>query len=92
MKQKLENKLQKKQEHKLVTTLNKIKIGQKARVHQLLGNGPKKRRLAEMGITPRTDIRVKRIAPLGDPIEVTLRGYELSLRLEDAKEIEITIE
>lgn len=78
--------------HKQVTTLDKIKIGQRTKVHQLLGTGMKKRKLAEMGITPRTDVWVKRIAPLGDPIEITLRGYELSLRLDDAKEIEVTVE
>ncbi len=74
-----------------LTTLNRIKKGTEVMVHRLLGEGDKRRRLAEMGITPNTKIKVKRIAPLGDPIEITLRGYELSLRAQDALEIEVYI-
>ena len=78
--------------YKKITTLDRMKIGEKAKVRRLLGNGNKRRRLAEMGITPNTDISVKRIAPLGDPIEISVRSYELSLRYEDARWIEITLE
>ena len=78
--------------HEDLYTLDKLGIGIKARVHRLIGNGVKRRRLAEMGITPNTLVVIKRIAPFGNPIEISLRGYELSLRKEDAKTIEVIMD
>jgi ferrous iron transport protein A len=70
-------------------TLKDAKIGQTVTVQRLNGIGPIKRRIMDMGITKGVIVRVKRVAPLGDPIELTVRGYELSLRKEDAKMIEV---
>lgn len=69
--------------------LNDVKIGDTVVVQRLHGYGSIKRRIMDMGITKGVKIYVKRVAPLGDPIEITLRGYELSLRKEDAKMIEV---
>ena len=68
-------------------TLRDIKIGESAMVVKLEGEGAIRRRIMDMGITKGTQIFVKRVAPLGDPIELTVRGYQLSLRKEDAKKI-----
>ena len=68
-------------------TLRDIKIGERATVVKLEGEGAIRRRIMDMGITKGTQILVKRVAPLGDPIELTVRGYQLSLRKEDAKKI-----
>ena len=70
-------------------TLKDIKIGETARVVKLHGEGPVKRRIMDMGITKRTEVYVRKAAPLGDPIEVTVRGYELSLRKADIEKIEV---
>ena len=70
-------------------TLREIKIGGSAKVVKLHGEGARRRRIMDMGITKGTDIRVRKMAPLGDPIEVTVRGYELSLRKADAELIEV---
>ena len=70
-------------------TLKDVNIGESARVVKLHGEGAVKRRIMDMGITKGTDIMIRRVAPLGDPIEVTVRGYELSLRKADAEMIEI---
>lgn len=70
-------------------TLNELKIGQSGVVTAVNGQGALRRRLLDMGITPRTTIMLRKAAPLGDPIEIRLRGYELTLRLEDAKQIEL---
>ena len=70
-------------------TLKDVNIGATAKVVKLHGEGAIKRRIMDMGITKGVVIRVKRVAPLGDPIELTVRGYELSLRKEDAKMIEV---
>ena len=70
-------------------TLKDIKVGQSATVAKLHGEGPVRRRIMDMGITKGVEIRVRKVAPLGDPIEITVRGYELSLRLEDAEKIEV---
>lgn len=70
-------------------TLKDVKIGETARVLKLHGEGPVKRRIMDMGITKNTDVYVRKVAPLGDPIEVTVRNYELSLRKEDAGMIEV---
>ncbi|MBO5313230.1 MAG: ferrous iron transport protein A [Clostridia bacterium] len=68
-------------------TLKDIKVGQGATVVRLEGEGVIKRRIMDMGITKGTYIFVKKVAPLGDPLELTVRGYELSIRKEDAKMI-----
>ena len=70
-------------------TLKQVKIGDTARVVRLHGEGAVKRRIMDMGITRGTEVRVRRVAPLGDPVEVTVRGYELSLRKADAEMIEV---
>ena len=69
-------------------TLKNAKIGSTVTVKKLNGEGAVKRRIMDMGITKGTDIYVRKAAPLGDPIEVTVRGYELSLRKADAEMIE----
>ena len=69
-------------------TLKEAKIGSTVTVKKLSGEGAVKRRIMDMGITKGTDIFVRKVAPLGDPIEVTVRGYELSLRKADAEMIE----
>lgn len=70
-------------------TLKEAKIGSTAKVVKLHGEGAVKRRIMDMGITKGTQIFVRKVAPLGDPIEVTVRGYELSLRKADAEMIEV---
>lgn len=70
-------------------TLKDAKIGQTFRVKKLTGEGPVKRRIMDMGITKGTEVYIRKVAPLGDPVEVTVRGYELSLRKADAEMIEI---
>lgn len=70
-------------------TLNQVPCNATVRVVRLTGEGPVKRRIMDMGIVKGIDIFVRKVAPLGDPIEVTVRGYELSLRKEDAKMIEV---
>ena len=68
-------------------TLKDVKVGQSATVLKLEGEGALRRRIMDMGITKGTKILVKKVAPLGDPLELTVRGYQLSLRKEDAKKI-----
>lgn len=70
-------------------TLKDVKCGQTAVVSRLHGSGAVKRRIMDMGITRGTEIFVRKVAPLGDPIELNVRGYELSLRKEDASIIEV---
>lgn len=70
-------------------TLRDVKIGESATVVRLHGEGPVRRRIMDMGITRKTNVLVRKVAPLGDPIEVTVRGYELSLRKADAEMIEV---
>ena len=70
-------------------TLRDAKIGDTVTVVKLHGQGAVKRRIMDMGITRGTDIYVRKVAPLGDPVEVTVRGYELSLRKADAEMVEI---
>lgn len=69
-------------------TLKEAKIGSTVTVKKLNGEGAVKRRIMDMGITKGTEIFIRKVAPLGDPIEVTVRGYELSLRKADAEMIE----
>ena len=70
-------------------TLRDVKIGETARVVKLHGEGAVRRRIMDMGITKKTEVYVRKVAPLGDPIEVTVRNYELSLRKADAGMIEV---
>ena len=70
-------------------TLKDAKIGDTVKVVKLHGEGPIKRRIMDMGITKGVEIYVRKVAPLGDPMEVTVRGYELSIRKADAEMIEI---
>ena len=70
-------------------TLKDVKIGGSARVVKLHGEGALKRRIMDMGLTKGVEVYVRKVAPLGDPIELTLRGYELSLRRADAEMIEV---
>ena len=70
-------------------TLRDVKIGETATVIRLHGEGAVKRRIMDMGITKHTPVYVRKVAPLGDPIEVTVRNYELSLRKADAEMIEV---
>ncbi len=70
-------------------TLKEAKIGQTVTVVKLHGEGAVKRRIMDMGITKGVEVHVRKVAPLGDPVEVTVRGYELSLRKADAEMIEV---
>ena len=70
-------------------TLREAKIGQTVTVKKLTGEGAVKRRIMDMGITKGVEVYVRKVAPLGDPVEVTVRGYELSLRKADAEMIEV---
>ena len=70
-------------------TLRQVGVGQTVKVKRLHGEGPVKRRIMDMGLTKGTSVYVRKVAPLGDPIEVTVRGYELSLRKADAELIEV---
>lgn len=70
-------------------TLKDSKVGSTAKVVKLHGEGAIKRRIMDMGITKGVDVYVRKVAPLGDPIEITVRGYELSLRKADAEMIEV---
>ncbi len=72
-----------------MNTLRQTKIGDTVRVVRLHGEGAVKRRIMDMGITKGVEIYVRKVAPLGDPVEVTVRGYELSLRKADAQMIEV---
>ena len=70
-------------------TLRDVTMGQTVKVARLTGEGPVKRRIMDMGITKGVEITVRKVAPLGDPVEITVRGYELSLRKADAEMIEV---
>lgn len=70
-------------------TLKQAKIGETVRVVKLHGEGAVKRRIMDMGLTKGVEVNMRKVAPLGDPIEVTVRGYELSLRKADAEMIEV---
>ena len=72
-------------------TLREVPNGSTARVVKLNGGGAVKRRIMDMGITKGVEVTVRKVAPLGDPIEVTVRGYELSIRKADAEMIEVEI-
>ena len=68
-------------------TLKEVHVGETFKVQKLTGEGPVKRRIMDMGITKGVEVYVRKVAPLGDPVEVTVRGYELSLRKADAEMI-----
>ncbi len=70
-------------------TLRDVKVGETAKIVKLHGEGAVKRRIMDMGLTKGVEIHVRKVAPLGDPIEVTVRGYELSIRKEDAGMVEV---
>ena len=70
-------------------TLREVSVGQTVKVTKLTGEGPVKRRIMDMGITKGSQVYVRKVAPLGDPVEITIRGYELSLRKDDADCIEM---
>lgn len=70
-------------------TLKDVKVGETVTVRRLHGEGPVKRRIMDMGITKGVDLQVRKVAPLGDPMELNVRGYELSVRKADAEMIEV---
>ena len=70
-------------------TLRQVPVGGTAKVEKIYGEGAVKRRIMDMGITRGVEVYVRKVAPLGDPIEITVRGYELSLRKVDAESIEV---
>jgi len=70
-------------------TLNELKIGDSAAITAVGGEGALRCRLLDMGLTPRTLVTLRKVAPMGDPIEIRVRGYELTLRVEDAREITV---
>jgi ferrous iron transport protein A len=73
-----------------MATLKEVKVGQSATVAKLNGAGALKRRIMDMGLTKGTRVHVTKVAPLGDPIEITVRGYELSIRLDEAANVDVT--
>lgn len=70
-------------------TLRDVRVGETVKVVKLHGEGAVKRRIMDMGITRGTEVHVRKVAPLGDPVELTVRGYELSLRKADAEMVEV---
>lgn len=70
-------------------TLRDVKVGETVSALKLNGSGPVKRRIMDMGLTKGTEVYVRKVAPLGDPVELTVRGYELSVRKDDAELVEI---
>ena len=75
-----------------MSTLKNVKVGQTAKVVKIAGDGAVKRRIMDMGVTKGAELYIRKVAPLGDPIEVTVRGHELSIRKEDAGNIEVEIQ
>ena len=72
-----------------MSTLKDVKVGSTVTVKKIAGEGPVKRRIMDMGITRGVQVYVRKVAPLGDPVEVTVRGYELSIRKADAESLEV---
>ena len=70
-------------------TLREVKVGETVKVVKLHGEGAVKRRIMDMGITKGTEVHIRKVAPLGDPVEINVRGYELSLRKADAEMVEV---
>ena len=73
-------------------TLNNLPIGDEAIITKVGGEGALRCRLLDMGIIPKTKVKVQKVAPMGDPLEIRLRGYELTIRKEDAEKIEVEVE
>ena len=73
-------------------TLDRLKVGGHGKIVAVGGEGALRRRLLDMGLTPHTRVRVNKFAPMGDPMELTLRGYELTLRIADANGIDVDAE
>ena len=73
-------------------TLDQLKVGHSATITEVGGEGPLRLRLLDMGLIPRTRVTLQKVAPMGDPIEIRVRGYELTLRLEDAANIGVKAE
>lgn len=76
----------------MIKSLNNLKQGETGKITSFKGKGEVRKHLMEMGLVRGSDIKVERVAPLGDPIEIKIKGYSLSLRKEDAKKIEIEIQ
>ena len=72
-------------------TLNELKLGQSAKIVSVGGEGSLRNRLIDMGLIPHTELTLRKVAPMGDPIEIHIRGYELTLRLDDAAKIEVEL-
>ncbi len=70
-------------------TINDLAVGEEGQIKEVLGEGVLRLRFLDMGLIPRTKVKVQKIAPLGDPIQISIRGYELTIRREDAKKITI---
>ena len=70
-------------------TLKEVRVGETVRVQKLTGEGPVKRRIMDMGITKGSELYIRKVAPLGDPVEITVRGYELSVRKDDAQCVQV---
>lgn len=73
-------------------TLDQCRIGEKHKILAVNGHGMLRRRLLDMGLTPKTEVMIRKVAPMGDPIEIHLRGYELTIRLDDAENIVVSEE
>ena len=73
----------------MVTNLREVKVGQTCTVKKIHGEGAVKRRIMDMGLTKGIEVYVRKVAPLGDPMELTIRGYELSIRKADAEMVEV---
>ncbi len=73
-------------------TLNELEVGGSAKIIRVNGSGALRDRLLDMGLTPRTKVMIRKMAPMGDPMEVSLRSYALTLRVDDAKNIEVECE
>lgn len=73
-------------------TLNEVPLGKQARITYVGGEGVLRCRLLDMGLIPKTKVQVRKVAPMGDPIEIHLRGYELTIRCEEAQKIEVVME
>lgn len=76
-------------EERAKMTLDKLSIGQHGMIQKVNGEGPLRCRLLDMGLIPGTKVMVRKVAPMGDPIEIHIRGYELTIRIEDAQKIEV---
>ncbi len=73
-------------------TLDQLEIGKTAKITAVGGEGALRLRLLDMGIIPKTEVRITKVAPMGDPIELYIRGYSLTIRLDDAKHISVSVE